>query len=89
MVNVILTHEVQDYAQWRKAFDTGEQLRSQNGVSVEAVYTTVDNPNKVTVATAFPSVEAVQGFRNNPQLKTDMESGGVKGVPEVKILNKM
>lgn len=87
MVKVILSHEVKDFSNWRKAFDEGERLRSQAGVKTTGVYTSVDNPNLVTVTTEFPSVEVVRGFLSNPELKADMEKGGVIGEAEVKILN--
>ena len=89
MVTVILTHQVQDYANWKNGFDAGELLRSQNGITVSGVYTSVDDPNKVTIVTEFPAVEAVHGFLNNPQLKEDMQKAGIVGAPEIKILKKM
>jgi len=89
MVNVILSHEVKDFSQWKKAFNDGEHLRAQSGVITTGVYSSVDNPNHITVTTEFPSLEAVHGFLGNPELKADMEKGGVIGQPEVKILNKV
>ena len=89
MVNVILTHEVKEFSTWKAAFEAGEPLRAQAGVTIEAVYTAVDNPNKVTVITAFPSVESVSGFMANPNLRADMESAGVVGAPSIQVLNKM
>jgi hypothetical protein len=89
MVNVILTHEVRDFAEWKKGFDAGEPMRAQAGVKTTGMYTALDNPNKVTVTTEFPSAEAVQGFLANPQLKADMEQAGVVGAPELHILNKV
>jgi quinol monooxygenase YgiN len=88
MATVILSHEVSDFAQWKKGFDEGEPLRAAAGVQTHGVYSSVENPNHVTVITEFPSVEAVQGFLANPQLKADMESAGVIGAPDLKILNK-
>lgn len=88
MVTVILTHEVSDFNNWKKGFDEGETLRSAAGVSVNGVYTALDNPNMVTVSTNFPSAEAVQGFMNNPQLAADMQKAGVVGKPDVKILQQ-
>lgn len=89
MVKVILTHEVKNVAEWKKGFDAGESLRAKAGVKTLGVYTSVQNPNHVTISTEFPSVEAVNGFMANPQLKADMEKAGVVGAPEVKILNKL
>jgi len=89
MVNVILSHEVKDFSEWKKHFDSDETKRSQAGVKVTGLFTCVDNPNHVTVTTEFPSMEAVQGFMGSPELKEKMEMGGVIGKPEVKILNKV
>jgi len=36
-----------------------------------------------------PSVEAIKTFMANPELKAAMESGGVIGMPDVKILSKL
>lgn len=88
MATVILSHEVSDFAQWKKGFDEGETMRAAAGVQTHGVYNSVENPNHVTVITEFPSVEAVHGFLANPQLKADMESAGVIGAPEIKILSK-
>lgn len=89
MVNVILTHEVKEFASWKKAFDEGEPLRTQAGVKISAVYTAVDNPNQVTVITEFPSAEAVKGFVSSPALKADMAKGGVVGTPNIMVLTKV
>lgn len=89
MVKVILSHEVTDFATWKTGFDSGEGMRAAAGVVTTGVYTAVDNANHVTVTTEFPSVEAVQGFLSNPNLKADMEAAGVVGEPEVKVLNKV
>ncbi len=89
MATVILSHEVSNFDQWKKGFDEGEGLRAQAGVKTHGVYNSVENPNHVTIVTEFPSVEAVHGFLANPQLKADMETAGVVGAPEIKILNKV
>jgi quinol monooxygenase YgiN len=89
MATVILSHEVTNFSDWKKGFDEGEGMRAEAGVKTHGVYSSVENPNHVTVITEFPSTEAVQGFLANPQLKADMEKAGVIGAPDVKILNKV
>ena len=89
MVTTILTHEVKNYSDWKKVFDGDAANRSANGVSVQGVYQSVDNPNLVTVITEVPSVEAIQGFMASPDLQAAMEQAGVIGMPEVKILNNV
>jgi quinol monooxygenase YgiN len=86
MATVILSHEVKDFATWKTGFDKGEPLRAAAGVKTTGVFTATDNDNHVTIITEFPSAEAVQGFLSNPALQADMETAGVIGKPEIKIL---
>ena len=88
MVTTILTHEVKNFDEWKKGFDSHETVRQQAGVKINGVYSSVDNGNHVTIIAEFPSVEAVRGFMSSPDLKASMENFGVIGMPEAKILNK-
>ncbi|MDP4284910.1 MAG: cyclase [Bacteroidota bacterium] len=88
MLTVILTHEVKDYEPWRKVYEAGEPLRTASGIKMDAVYTSVDNPNKVTMIGEIASMEAMQSFMQNPQLAADMQAAGVISKPEVTILQK-
>jgi hypothetical protein len=89
MVNVILSHKVANFSEWKVGFDKGESLRVKHGVKTAGVYTSVDNPNDVTILTEHPSVEALNGFLNSPELKASMENAGVLSVPEVKVMIKV
>jgi quinol monooxygenase YgiN len=88
-VTVIITHEVKDYASWRKAFDTDESNRKMGGFSVQGVYADAKNPNTVTIIGTFPDAAAVEKFVSSPKLKEAMENGGVMGKPEVKVLTAL
>jgi hypothetical protein len=89
MVTVIISHECKNYSDWRKVFDADEGNRSKAGFKSTALYHSADNSNKITIIGEAPSVEAIQAFMTNPALKEAMERGGVIGLPEVKILNKI
>jgi quinol monooxygenase YgiN len=89
MVTVVISHECKNYSDWRKVFDADEVNRSKAGFISTGVYHSVDNPNKITIIGEAPSVEAINGFMSNPELKATMEKGGVIGMPDVKILNKI
>ena len=86
MIKVILSHEVKDFAQWKEHFEAGKPKRDEVGVKITGVYTELNKPNRVTVTSQFPSPDGAQEFLSNPDLKADMEKGGVIGQPEVKIL---
>jgi hypothetical protein len=89
MVTVIISHECKNYSDWRKAFDADEVNRSKAGFKITGVFHSVDNANKMTIIGEAPSVEAINGFMANPELKAAMDKGGVIGKPDVKILNKV
>ena len=89
MVTVIISHECKNYSDWRKVFDADEVNRSKAGFRSTGVYHSVDNSNKITIIGEAPSVEAIEGFMANPELKAAMEKGGVISMPEVKILSKI
>lgn len=89
MKTVIITHEVKNYSVWRKAYDADAANRLKAGFHPTGEYQSVNNPNIVTVVAEAPSLEAVNSFISNPELKASMEQGGVIGIPDVKILNKI
>jgi heme-degrading monooxygenase HmoA len=89
MVTVIISHECKDYSDWRKVFDADEGNRSKAGFKSTALYHAADNANKITIMGEAPSLEAITAFMTNPALKEAMEKGGVIGMPEVRILNKI
>ena len=89
MTTVIISHEVKNYSDWKKVYDADEVNRSKAGLKVTGLYHSVDNPNKITLVGEAPSVDAVNKFMPNPELKAAMEKGGVLGIPDVKLLSKV
>lgn len=85
-VTVIVTHEVKNYATWRKGFDADDSNRKQAGFKVTGVYADVKNPNRVSIIGEFPSAAAAEAFTMSPKLKEVMEKAGVIGKPDVKVL---
>jgi quinol monooxygenase YgiN len=82
-VTVIVSHEVKDYAVWRKGYDADEANRKKAGFKVSGVYTDVKNPNVVTIIGEFSGVAAADAFFSNPMLKDVMEKAGVVGKPTI------
>jgi len=89
MVTVIISHECKNYSVWRKVFDADEVNRSKAGFKSTGVYYSFDNANKITIVGEVLNVEVIKGFMVNPALKEAMEKGGVIGMFDVKILNKV
>jgi hypothetical protein len=89
MVDVLMTHEVKNYADWKKGFDSDSVNREKMGVKISSVLQCIENPNKVSVISQVPSMEAIKGFLASPDMKATMEKAGVIGTPSVKILNNI
>lgn len=85
-VGLHITHEVKNYTDWKAGFDSHETTRTEMGVRITGVYTSIDNENLVTVTSEVPSLEAANGFINDPKMKETMEKSGVISSPEIKIV---
>jgi hypothetical protein len=82
-VRMFVRHEVSDFAAWKKAFESFAPVQKKGGVFYKAVYQSADDPNDVTVIHDFHSLEKAKAFAANPELKSAMEKGGVKGAPQI------
>ncbi len=85
---VFVHHEVADYAAWRKAYNAFASIRHKYGVTAQAVYQSVDNPNDVVVTHDFASADQAKTFVASDELKAAMQKAGVKGTPQVWITTK-
>ncbi|MEO6133716.1 MAG: DUF3764 family protein [Ginsengibacter sp.] len=89
MVTVIMQHEVKDFAQWKPIFDADEVNRVKAGVKQLGLYTSVKNPNDVTMIFEAPDADVLDAFRSDPSLQEAMKKGGVISAPVVSVLNKV
>ena len=87
-VRMYVHHEVNDYAVWRKAYNDFDSTRRKMGVTGQAVYRSIDNPNDVTVTHDFRSVEKAKSFAASAELKAAMDRAGVKGAPQIWLTTK-
>lgn len=87
-VRMYVHHEVNDYAAWRKVYNDFDPTRRKLGVTAQAVYRSIDNPNDVTVTHDFRSAEKAKAFAASAELKAAMEKAGVKGAPQIWLTTK-
>jgi hypothetical protein len=83
MVHLFARHPVADYTTWRKVYDDFEAERRRLGVTADAVYQSVDDPNDITVRHDFATREAAESFAASPRLQEVMQQAGVRGMPEI------
>ena len=83
MIRMFVRHPVQDFGNWKQAYDSFGEERNGMGVRGDAVYQAVDNPNDVTAWHDFENLEAAQAFAASPRLKEVMTDAGVAGEPTI------
>lgn len=89
MITVIMQHDVKDYSHWKVKYDADEPNRSKVGVKQLGLYTSVKNPNDVTMIFEAPSEEVFNTFTSDPRLQQEMQKAGVISVPVISLLKKM
>lgn len=82
-VLAVVSHPVADVAAWRVVYDEVQPVRDAAGVTGAEVFVDAANPLMVVVIHRFPSVDAAQGFFQNPDLAAAMQRGGVTAPPTV------
>jgi quinol monooxygenase YgiN len=78
-----IRHEVADYSAWRKVYNAFAGMQRKLGVTRQAVYQSIENPNDVTVTHDFKTEEKAQAFMSTPEIKSAMDKAGVKGTPQI------
>ena len=81
-VRSMTTFTVKDWEVWRKSFESGRQLRMDNGLSDRAYGHDVDDDHKVVVVVVVNDSARARAFWNSDQLKQKRAEGGVIGQPE-------
>lgn len=85
-VAAVITHEVNDYAAWKRAFDEHAGARERAGMIGSHINRSAENPNLVSVYLAANDVGSLRGFLGNADLKATMAHAGVKGPPTVVLM---
>jgi hypothetical protein len=89
MINVLVHHEVNDYAAWRSVFDAALDWRQKNGERSYRIFHASGNPNDLSLLFEWESLEKAHQFMASDELKKRMVSAGVKGQPQVQFLTEL
>jgi hypothetical protein len=83
MVRLFVRHNVANYESWRKVYDEFDEERRPMGVTGDAVFQSIDNPNDVTAWHDFDTAEAARAFASSDKLRSAMQRAGVQGEPQI------
>jgi hypothetical protein len=89
MVTVIVEHEVKDFAKWKTIFEADKPNLAKAGVNLMGLYTSVKNPNDVTMIFEAPNPELFQTIMSDPTRQKEIEKGGVTSALAISILKKV
>ncbi|MCE3294499.1 MAG: cyclase [Crocinitomicaceae bacterium] len=79
MVTLIVSIQVENFDKWRQAYDAAEEFRSKLGIVMKGIYQSVEDQNKVTLISDYPSLEMAKNILANPQWEENQRKGGVIG----------
>ena len=80
---LIMQTRVREYDTWKTVFDSGEALRAKHGCTGHEIFRSAEDDDQLTLHLRFPSREAGEGLRNDPELAANMKRAGVEGPPTV------
>ncbi len=88
MTSVLIEHDVNDFATWKKAYERDAATRQKHGIKNEHVFQDAAQPNHVCVTCDFTNLQSLEKFMADPHLKQALKEGGVKGEPQIRVLEK-
>lgn len=80
---VVINHEVEDYAAWKRAFDRHAGARRSAGIVAAHVNQDADNPNRLSVYLAGADRAKLAAFVGDIALMAAMREAGVTGPPHI------
>ena len=89
MINVLIHHEVADYAAWKTVFDSNIDWRRKHGEQSCRVFRSAGNVNDLTLFFEWDSLDSARSFLASEELKSKMATAGVKGPPRVDFLTEV
>jgi heme-degrading monooxygenase HmoA len=89
MINVLIHHEVADYAGWKAVFDSNLAWRHKHGERGYRIFRGAENANDLTLLFEWESLDSARAFLASDELKAKMASAGVKGPPQVRFLTEV
>lgn len=89
MITAIIQHEVRDFEEWKKVFDADQPKVEKAGARLLGLYTSVKNPNDITMIYEAPNAELYDILMSDPERQEAIKRAGVIGVPVATFLKKV
>ena len=84
-VLIIVSHEVTDFAEWKKRFDAGKDNREKAGLKERYVLRDASKPSAVIAVLEARSVEDAKKFATDAAFNERIKKASSTGTAEIKI----
>jgi len=89
MAHFVMFHaKVQDFAKWKKAYDSHISVRKEYGLSEEALYKRASDPNDIVLILKAAELNRAQEFVDDPKVRQVIRDSGLIGSPDISFLEK-
>lgn len=89
MTEIMVRHNVQDYAKWKNEFDNFVDTRKSSGEKSYRILHPSDNPNDLVLFFEWDSPENARKFFTSQELGTTMKRAGVTGEPRIEFVSEV
>jgi hypothetical protein len=88
MTRLMVQLTTKDFSEWKKGFDSGDELRATFGVRSKQIFQDANDSNRATVLLEMESLEKARQFASSTELKESMQKAGVMGQPSFTFLKE-
>jgi len=85
-VTAVVTHRVEDYDLWKRAFDRHAEARRAAGIVRSHINRSADDPNLLSVYLAGTDRAKLEAFFASDDLRATMSKAGVAGPPTITLM---
>jgi quinol monooxygenase YgiN len=82
-VAAVITHAVENYETWKRAFDAHAGARRAAGITATHINRDAEDPNLLSVYLAGTDAAQLKAFLSSTDLMATMRAAGVKGPPHI------
>jgi quinol monooxygenase YgiN len=86
MAHLLAKAPVEDFEQWKSAFDRFDPFRTEHGQRGYQVFQSTGDPNDVVVLFEWDDSEDPRAFFTSEEMRERMAQAGVKGQPDLSVL---
>jgi len=89
MASILTQFKVNDFAEWKKVYETKKDFRAASGALSSQVFKDAADPNLVTLIFKWDSLENAKKFAASSELRSAQQLAGVQGIPSVSFLSEV